>query len=110
MKNVKLDLDYLSGPIWGEIYSVELHKSITGIQIIDDDKILQELHNQIQDLFLTYYDFDTNGQTCLFNKEKQKADKDKMLELVNKLKLRLNEINDGSFEIEDLITPEYEKL
>lgn len=33
-----------------------------------------------------------------------------MLELLAKLKARLNEINDGSFEIEDLITPEYENL
>lgn len=110
MKIIKLDLDYLSGPIWGDVYSIELHKSITGIKIIDDDKILQDLHNQIQDLFLTYYDFDAEGQTCLFNKEKQQADKVKMLEMVNKLKLRLNEINDGSFEIEDLITSQYENI
>ena len=110
MKIIKLDLDYLSGPIWGDVYSIELHKSITGIKIIDDDKILQDLHNQIQDLFLTYYDFDKDGQACLFNKEKQKADKVRMLELVNKLKLRLNEINDCSFEIEDLITSQYENM
>lgn len=33
-----------------------------------------------------------------------------MLELLSKLKLRLNDINDGSFEVEDLITLEYENL
>ena len=110
MKIIKLDLDYLSGPIWGEIYSVELHKSITGIDVIDNDTILQELNNQIQDLYLTYYEFGNNTQTCLFNKNRQKQDKEKMLLLLSKLKTRLNEINDGSFEVEDLITPEYENL
>ena len=110
MKIVKLDLDYLSGPIWGDIYSVELHKSITGIDIVDNDNILQELNNQIQDLYLTYYEFGKDPQTCLFNKDRQKQDKERMLSLLSKLKARFNEINDGSFEIEDLITPEYEKL
>ena len=47
---------------------------------------------------------------CWFNAEQQKADKNKMLSLINQLKLRLQEINDGSFEIEDLITPFYDKL
>ena len=33
-----------------------------------------------------------------------------MLELLTELKARLDEINDGTFEIEDLITPEYDKI
>lgn len=33
-----------------------------------------------------------------------------MLELLAKLKVRLDEVNDGLFEIEDLITSEYENL
>jgi hypothetical protein len=37
-------------------------------------------------------------------------DKNRMLSLINQLKLRLQEINDGSFEIEDSITPFYDKL
>lgn len=52
-----------------------------------------------------YYEFDSHGEACWFNKEQQKKDKPKMLQLLSKLKKRLNEINDGSFEIEDLITP-----
>ena len=39
-----------------------------------------------------------------------KEDKKKMLMLLDDLKARLYEINDGSFEIEDLITPEYVNL
>ena len=62
------------------------------------------------DMYSSYYEFDSHGVACWFNKEQQIKDKLKMLELLSKLKARLNEINDGSFEIEDLITPEYEKL
>lgn len=110
MKKIKLELDYLDGPICGDIYSVEQHRSITGIKIIDDDRILQELQEQIQDLFLTYFEFCNSEQPCRFNKDKQKADKNTMLTLIAKLKSRLIKINDGTFEIEDLITPEYENL
>ena len=65
---------------------------------------------EMADLYTSYYEFDSHGEACWFNKEKQIEDKSKMLELLSKLKVRLDEINDGSFEIEDLITPEYEKL
>jgi len=110
MKKIKLDLDYLSGPIWGEIYSIDLHKSITGIQVVDNDKVVQDLNTQIQDLFLSCYEFNKEGQTCLINNDKRLEIKPKMLELLTKLKTRLDEINNGTFEVEDLITPVYEKL
>ena len=110
MKTVKLELDYLSSPIFGEYYSIEKHCVITKILVIDEDKILQDIANEIKMLYSSYYEFDSHDQACWFNKEQQIKDKPKMLELLAKLKARLNEINDGSFEIEDLITPEYENL
>ena len=51
--------------------------------------------------YLKYYDFDSNGEGCTFNKKKEVADKNIMLDLLGKLISRLNELNDGSFEIED---------
>lgn len=110
MKTIKLQLDYLQGPIWGEYYSVTLHKSVTGINFVDNDLTLQKIHNQMQDMYSSYYEFNSHGQACFFDEEKQKAEKDKMLELLEALKSRLNELNDGSYEVEDLISPEYEKL
>ena len=110
MKIIKLKLDFLSGPVWGEFYSVERHKSVTGIKIVDNDYGVERIHNQMQDLYSSYYAFDVNGQSCTFNKEQQQKDKPKMLELLASLKARLDEINDGSYEIEDCITPEYEGL
>ena len=40
-------------------------------------------------------------QACFFDEEQEKKDKYKMLALLEKLKKRLYEINDGSFEIDD---------
>lgn len=61
-------------------------------------------------MYSSYDEFNSHDGACWFNKEQQKEDKPKMLELLGKLKSRLNELNDGTFEIMDLITPEYEKL
>lgn len=110
MKTIKLKLDYSSSPICGEYYSLEKHCIVTKILIIDNDKELQDICKKMQDMYSSYYEFNSHDDACWFNKEQQKADKPKMLELLGKLKSRLNELNDGTFEILDLITPEYEKL
>ena len=109
-EKIKLKLDYLSYPIFGEYYSIEKHCTITKILVIDEDKVLQDIGNEMQTLYSSYYEFNSHGEACWFNKEKQKRDKTIMLELLAKLKVRLDEVNDGSFEIEDLITSEYENL
>ena len=110
MKTIKLQFDYLQGPIWGEYYSVTLHKSVTGIQLVDEDCLLQDIHNQMQDMYSSYYAFNVHGQACFFDKERQKAEKGKMLELLEALKKRLNELNDGTYQVEDCISTEYENL
>lgn len=107
-ETIKLMLDYLQGPIW--ISDADTGEPLTGIDVIDSDEIIIKLNGQIADLYLSYYEFDSYDMPCWFNEDQQKADKDKMLSLINQLKFRLQEINDGSFEIEDLITPFYDKL
>ena len=98
----------LQGAIWTS--DIETGEPITGIDIIDNDKIVIKLNFEMAEMYSSYYEFDSHGVACWFNKEQQIKDKPKMLELLSKLKARLEEINDGSFEIEDLITPEYENL
>lgn len=108
MTTVRLQLDYLQGAIW--VSDIQTGEPMTGLAVIDRDEIIRELNFEMADMYLSYYEFDCNAQVFRFNKQKQKKDKKKMLMLLDNLKARLYEINDGSFEIEDLITPEYVNL
>lgn len=108
MKTIKLMLDYLQGPIW--ISDVETGKPLTGIPVVDNDEQVRTLNYEIQDMFASYYEFDSHGQPCWFNEAKEKEDKPRMLELLSELNARLAEINDGSFVVEDRETPQVEAL
>lgn len=105
---ITIRLDYLQGAIW--ISDQETGQPITGIDIVDNDKMLSKINYKISDLYSSYYEFDSHNQPCWFNKEQEKKDKDKMLSLLHKLIDRLNGINDGTFEIDDLETSRVEKL
>ena len=61
-------------------------------------------------MFDGYYEFDTHDAPCWFNHEKEKAEKEIMLDLIARIVARLNEINDGSFVIEDLGTERLKSL
>ena len=100
--------DFLQGPIW--ISDIETGEPLTGIDIIDDDKVLPELNLKCSELYSECYEFDVDNQPCIFNKETAKKNKKEILELLTKIKTRLDDINDGSFYIEDLATEEIEKL
>ena len=101
-------LDYLQGPIWES--DPQTGKPETGTDAIDNDEELRRLNHEIQDIFDSYYEFDSQDQACWFNEDQQKADKDKMLTLLSRLTKRLDEINDGSYSIEDLETPRVSAL
>ena len=110
MMTLKLQLDFLGGPLWKDVWDVEKNELTTGIPVVDDDERLAELDAEIQDLFCSYYEFDSHGQACWFDEDRQKADKDKMLALLSKLKERLEEVNDGSFVVDDELTDYYSAL
>ena len=108
MQTVKLMLDFLQGPIW--ISDVETGKPMTGIEIVDNDEQLRLINYEIQDLFDSYYEFDSHDQACWFDEERERADKPRMLELLAKLNARLAEINDVSFVVDGQETPRVEAL
>lgn len=105
---VKIQLDFLQGPIW--ISDVETGQPMTGIDIIDNDEKLRKINYEISTLYSSYYEFDSHDQACWFNEEQEKKDKEKMISLLKQLIDRLNEINDGSFVVEDYETERLEKL
>ena len=105
---VKIKLDFNQGPIW--ISDVETGQPITGIDIIDNDEELRKINFEISNLYSSYYEFDSHDQACWFNEEQEKKDKEKMLSLLKLLVDRLNELNDGSFKVEDYETERLKKL
>ena len=107
-EEVRLKFDYLQGPIW--ISDVETGEPLTGIDIIDKDKVLPSLNLRCSDLYSECYEFDVDDKPCIFNKETAKKNKKEILELLSKIKNRLDDINDGSFYVEDLATKEIEEL
>lgn len=103
---IKIMNEFLHSPIW----TYEDDFITDDYPIITDDTILQEISKQIEDRYSSYYEFDSHEQACWFNQEKEKFDKELMLDLISKLVSRLNEINDGSYVIEDLETERLKNL
>lgn len=78
--------------------------------LIDEDDKINKINDQIEDLYNSYFEFNSHDQPIWFNEEKEKETKDKMLFLLKELNDRLNEINDGSFTIEDRETKRLNNL
>lgn len=110
MKTITLELDYLIGPIMKDIYDESLNQLITDIPVIDNDDVLNELNSEISNLYSDCYEFDSHDKGCYFNKETLRANKETLIKLMDKLNKRLNEINDGSFNVKDLATPFLESI
>ena len=105
---IKIRLDYLQGPIW--MSDIDTGEPLTGIEVIDNDLEIREPNRRAGQMFSSYYEFDSHGVPCWFNYEKEKAEKDILLDLISQIKKRLEEINDGSFVIEDVETDRLRNL
>lgn len=92
--------EYIHGPLW--VYEDEVCE--TDYPLIDSDNILQTLNEEAATLYDSFYDFDVGDEPCIFDDEGYKSAFPKMKKLIDKIKQRLNEINDGSFTVEDYIT------
>lgn len=108
MKTIKLCLDFLNGPIWKDVYDVKNGVLITGISIIDTDPMLQKLDKYVQETYSSFYTFDKSGEGCRFDEDAYAASKEGLLASIKKIKTRLDEINDGSFVVEDYLSTEKE--
>ena len=103
---IKIMNEFLHSPIW----TYEDDIVTDDYPIITEDISLQKISKQIEELYSSYFEFDSHNQPCWFNYEKEKDDKKLMLDLISRLIARLNEINDGSFVIEDTETHRLMKL
>lgn len=98
MTVVKIMNEFIHSPIW----TYEDGIITEDLPIIENDVILQKLCEQASAMFTNYYEFGSHDLPCWFNHEKEKAEKEIMLGLITRIVARLNEINDGSFEVEDM--------
>lgn len=97
MKTVKIMFEIMHKPIW--IYD-EIAVDAE-LQVVEEDSIIISISEKITKLYDSYYQFG-DDEGCWFNEQKEKDNKKIMLSLLNQLIERLNEINDGTFIIEDI--------
>ncbi|MCD7727283.1 MAG: hypothetical protein LUH57_02920 [Ruminococcus sp.] len=109
-EKIKIQLDFLSGPIWPNYLEKDTFKKITGVKVIDDDLQLGELNRKVCDLYSSYYEFDSHDMPCWFNYEQQFKDRFIIRDLLQKIVNRLNEINDGSYVVEPFALNYYNEL
>ena len=109
MKTLKLELDFLMGPIVKDVFSASKNKLITGVEVIDNDLELNELNEKASALYSSFYEFDED-EACRFDSTIAKEHLDELKELITKIKTRLNILNDGSFELSDMITDQLREL
>lgn len=110
MRKLIIMLDFVSGPLWKDIYDAKKKELVTGIDVVDNDEYIQNLDDKISNLYSSYYKINYNDEALYFDKEQEKKDKYKMLGLLEKLRKRLDELNDGSFEIDDRETERVRNL
>lgn len=95
---IKIMNEFLHGPIW----TYEDGVARSNLPIIENDPLLQQLNQAAGELYDSYYEFNANGQACWFNEERQAETQKEMKMIISKIVERLNELNNGSFAVENL--------
>lgn len=109
MKIIKLELDFLIGPIIRDVFSASKNKLVTGVDVIDNDLELNDLNDKASALYSSFYEFDED-EACKFNNSIAKEHLNELKDLIDKIRHRLNILNDGSFELNDMISEQVNEL
>ena len=90
MKTLKLELDFLIGPIVKDVFSASKNKLITGIEVIDNDLELNELNEKASALYSSFYEFDED-EACNFNSTIAKEHLDELKELIQEFRSKTDD-------------------
>lgn len=109
METITIKLDFGNGPIWKECVDLETGELSTGVDVIDEDNELRELDEMAQDIYIALYKYDDDG-SLTFDEARESEVKYELVDIIARIKSRLEQINDGSFIVEDeeterLLTP-----
>ncbi len=105
MKEIRIEFDYLNGPVWKQKFDAETQTWSTGIDIVDNDKAIEVLNDEAAKMYESLFSFDSNTSGCVFDKAKFESTKSSLLSIVQTLLARLSMLNDGSFTVVDKATP-----
>ncbi len=108
MIHVIIENEFIEGPLWYRDSDWDLFD--TPPKVIKRDKIVNDLAEKMCDMYSSYFEFNSHDMAVWFNEEQQKKDVPIMLDLVAQLKSRLEEINDGSYEVLDYETEKLLRL
>ena len=110
---ITLDNDYLDGPIHNYSEYNEHTKEMkiaTGIDVIDNNELINQLSLSIYNMYQRYfYDDDNEPDGLGFNEELKNKEQDVMNKLINQLVDELDRINDGTFKIIDRLSSKDEE-
>ena len=68
-------LDFISGPLWKDIFWYTEKELVTVIEAVDNDGYLQKSNEEIQALYSSYYKINYNNEPIYFDKDQEKSDK-----------------------------------
>ena len=100
MKELRIKFDFSHGPIWKDRYDVRTGEWSTGIDVIDNDQTLSELNDKAEKEYTSLYFFDKNG-VLQFDAKAFDAKRNTLATLLQAIILRINSLNDGSFNVID---------
>ena len=101
---VYISFEFVFGPILKD-YTDEDGNDSSGSKIVDNDPIAQAIDKEVDEMWCNLFSKDPDSPTGLhFDIEGEKKLAPILLEKITQLIERLNEINDGSFEVVDWAT------
>lgn len=100
-KELKIKFDFTHGPVWKDIYDPNKKEWITGIDVIDQDAMLNELNDAAEKMYSSLYVFDDCGIPH-FDDVAYQNKKTELRSLVSRIIGRAEFLNDGSYIIKDL--------
>ncbi len=107
---ILLGLELVFGPILRD-EQLDDGTFSSGSQLVDNDVILNKLDKETNNLWCSLFSKDeTSHSGFKFDYDKEKELAPTLLKLINEIKDRLNTINDGTLDVQDMITDHLESL